>query len=38
MTERVVLEDGKQTMAAWMTIFCRLQEVGTRGDEEVRED
>ncbi len=35
---RVVLEDGKQTMAAWMATFRHLQEVGARGDKEVRED
>ena len=36
--ERAVLEDGKQTMEAWTAIFRHLQEVGTRGDEEGRED
>ena len=35
---RAVLEDGKQTMEAWMAIFRHLQEVGIRGDEEERDD
>ncbi len=25
-------------MEAWTAIFCHLQEVGTRGDKEVRKD
>ncbi len=37
-TRRAVLEDGKQTMAAWMAIFRHLQEVGARGNKEVQED
>ncbi len=37
-TGRAVLEDGEQTMVAWMAIFRHLQEVGARGDEEVWED
>jgi hypothetical protein len=37
-TGKAVLEDGEQRMEAWMAIFCHLREVGTRGNEEVRED
>ena len=38
VTGRAVLEDGKQTMEDWRAIFHHLQEVGTRGNEEGRED
>ena len=38
VTGRADLEDGEQTMEAWTAIFRHLQEVGTRGNEEGRED
>ena len=38
VTGRAVLEDDKQTMEDWRAIFHHVQEVGTRGNEEGRED